>query len=64
MICLAKKLLKMDALMRQKGWLWPSAELLGTDLSGKILGLIGFGRIGRAMARKALGFGMKIKIKE
>ena len=62
MICLAKKLLHVDALMRKKGWLWPSAELLGTDLSGKTLGLIGFGRIGRAMARKALGFAMNIKI--
>jgi D-3-phosphoglycerate dehydrogenase len=61
-ICLAKKLLKIDALMRQKGWLWPSADLLGTDLDGETLGLIGFGRIGRAMARKASGFGMKIKI--
>jgi D-3-phosphoglycerate dehydrogenase len=62
MICLAKKLLQVDALMRKKGWLWPSAKLMGTDLSDKTLGLIGFGRIGRAMARKALGFGMKIKI--
>jgi D-3-phosphoglycerate dehydrogenase len=62
MICLAKKLLKVDALVRQKGWLWPSVDFLGTDLDGKTLGLIGFGRIGRAMARKALGFEMKIKI--
>ena len=62
MICLAKKLLKVDALMRQQGWLWPDRKLLGTDLSGQVLGLIGFGRIGRAMARKALGFGMKIQI--
>jgi D-3-phosphoglycerate dehydrogenase len=61
-ICLAKKLLQIDALMREKGWLWPSTELLGTELLGKTLGLIGFGRIGRAMAFKALGFGMKLNI--
>jgi D-3-phosphoglycerate dehydrogenase len=62
MICLAKKLLHVDALVREKGWLWPSPETLGTDLFGKTLGLIGFGRIGRAMAQKALGFGMKIQV--
>jgi len=62
MICLAKKLLHIDALMREKGWLWSLPEFLGTDLFGKTLGLIGFGRIGRAMANKALGFGMKLNI--
>ena len=61
-ICLAKNILKVHALMRQHGWLWPTTELLGTDLSGQVLGLIGFGRIGRAMARKAHGFGMQIQI--
>ncbi len=62
MICLAKKLLPVDALMREKGWLWPSPEFVGTDLFSKTLGLIGFGRIGRVMANKALGFGMKLNI--
>ena len=32
---------------------------MGVDLAGKTLGLIGFGRIGRAMARRGGGFGMK-----
>jgi D-3-phosphoglycerate dehydrogenase len=62
MICLAKKLLQIDTLMRKNAWLWPSPEYLGSDLIGKTLGLIGFGRIGRAMANKALGFGMKLTI--
>ena len=61
MICLAKKLLQIDTLMRKNAWLWPSPEYLGNDLIGKTLGLIGFGRIGRAMAQKALGFEMKIQ---
>jgi glyoxylate reductase len=34
--------------------------LLGGDIHGKTLGIVGFGRIGRAMARRAQGFGMRI----
>jgi glyoxylate reductase len=35
-------------------------RLLGGDVHGKTLGIIGFGRIGRAMGRRALGFGMRV----
>ena len=59
-ICLAKKLVQIDKLMRKKAWVWPSPELMGIDLTGKTVGLIGFGRIGQALVRKAAGFGMKI----
>ncbi len=62
MICLAKKLLQIDKIMRKKAWLWPSPEFMGTDLAGKTIGLIGFGNIGLAMAHKAGGFGMKILV--
>ena len=34
--------------------------LLGMDLAGKTLGIVGFGRIGRAVAKRAVGFGMRI----
>ena len=34
--------------------------LLGTDITGKILGIVGMGRIGQAVARRAMGFGMRI----
>jgi D-3-phosphoglycerate dehydrogenase len=61
-LCLAKKLIQIDKVMRKKAWIWPSQKFLGIDLLGKTIGLIGFGRIGRAMARKAGGFGMKIII--
>lgn len=39
---------------------WRSDMLLGSDLHGKVFGLIGMGRIGAATARRARGFGMRI----
>ena len=51
-----------DRLVRQQQWTgWSPTQLMGTKVTGKILGLIGFGRIGQAMAKKAHhGFDMKI----
>ena len=41
---------------------WRPTHLLGTRVSGKTLGLVGFGRIGRAVARRARdGFGMRVR---
>ena len=34
--------------------------MVGTDVHGKTLGIVGFGRIGRAVARRATGFGMRV----
>ncbi len=39
---------------------WDPKALLGADLSGATLGIVGFGRIGRAVARRAAGFDMRI----
>ena len=39
---------------------WGPEVLLGTDVNGKTLGIIGAGRIGQAVGRRAQGFGMKI----
>jgi len=39
---------------------WAPLLLVGADLHGKTLGIIGMGRIGQAVARRALGFGMNI----
>jgi len=39
---------------------WETTLLLGTELSGKTIGIVGLGRIGAATARRALGFGMDV----
>ncbi len=51
--------------LRAGGWTgWRPTHLVGTKVSGKTLGIIGFGRIGQEMARRAHhGFGMKILVK-
>ena len=51
-----------DRLIRAKQWQgWCPTQMLSSDVTGATLGLIGFGRIAQAMARKAHhGFGMKI----
>ena len=50
-----------DRLIREGRWTrWSPTELLGFELGGKRLGIVGLGRIGRAVARRALGFGMTI----
>ena len=58
LIALARKIPLLDRAMRRDGWIWPAPEYFGVDLAGKTIGLVGFGRIGRAMARRAHGFGM------
>lgn len=58
LIALARKIPLLDRTMRQHGWVWPKPQYFGVDLASKTIGLVGFGRIGRAMARRAQGFGM------
>ncbi len=61
MIALAKKLVPMQTAMQDKGWVWPTERWIGSDISGKTVGLIGVGKIGKSMARMAgLGFGAKV----
>lgn len=50
-----------DRLVRSRTpWIWGPQMMLGHDLYGKALGIVGCGRIGRAVARRAAGFGMRI----
>lgn len=50
-----------QAMLREGRWIgWEPTQLVGADIHGKTLGVLGFGRIGRAVARRAAGFGMKV----
>jgi glyoxylate reductase len=60
-LSLSRRVLEGDRLVRTGRWRgWDPTQLLGRDLSGKTLGIIGMGRIGRAVAQRALGFGMRL----
>jgi len=39
---------------------WKRSKFMGVELYGKVLGIVGFGRIGREVAKRALSFGMKV----
>ena len=57
----ARRLVEADRYVRDgKFTQWEYMVLLGGDVHDKTLGIIGFGRIGRAMARRALGFNMRV----
>ncbi len=61
MMAVARRLSEGEQLARSGNWKgWNLDQLCGTDVCGKTLGIVGFGRIGRAMARRALGFQMKV----
>jgi len=50
-----------EADLRAGRWTgWSSTDHLGRDLHGTMLGLVGYGRIGREVARRAEGFGMEV----
>jgi lactate dehydrogenase-like 2-hydroxyacid dehydrogenase len=50
----------MDYIRAGKWQTWEPRALLGADLSGATLGIVGFGRIGRAVARRASGFDLRV----
>jgi glyoxylate reductase len=57
----ARRVVEADRFARSGQWTrWQWDLLWGHDVFGKTLGIIGFGRIGRAVARRALGFGMRV----
>lgn len=61
LMAIARRIVEGDAWMRSGTWPgWNLDQLCGSDVSGKTLGVIGFGRIGRAMAKRAQGFDMRI----
>ncbi|MDQ3370908.1 MAG: D-glycerate dehydrogenase [Myxococcota bacterium] len=57
----ARRLGEGERLIRDGQWQgWALDQLLGVPLAGKTMGILGFGRIGQAMARRALGVGMSV----
>jgi glyoxylate reductase len=57
----ARRLPEGDAYVRAGKWkTWGPMLLLGRDIHGATLGIVGFGRIGREMAKRGRGFGMRI----
>ncbi len=60
-LAITRRLSEGERLVRRGEWKgWALDLLLGTELRGKQLGLIGVGRIGRAVAARAGAFGMKV----
>jgi len=62
MLMVARRAGEGERQVRAGGWTgWGPTHMLGTKVSGKTLGLVGLGRIGRAVARRAHhGFGMRV----
>ncbi len=61
LLAAARRLGEGERLVRAGEWeAWGPKMLLGPDVWGKKLGIVGFGRIGQAVARRAKGFGMEI----
>ncbi len=58
LLALARQIPAVAALTRQGRW----ERLPGTQVYGKTLGIIGFGRIGRGVARRAAGFSMRVLV--
>ncbi len=61
LLAAARRLTEGDPYVRSGAWTgWAPTQMLGADVSGTVLGIVGMGRIGQAVARRALGFGMTV----
>ena len=61
MLAARRRVTEGDRFVRGGKWrTWGPNLLLGSDLHGATLGIVGFGRIGQAVARRAVGFGMTV----
>jgi len=57
----ARRVVEANEFLRSGEWVtWHPDLLLGQDVSGSVLGIVGMGKIGQAVARRAAGFSMKI----
>jgi glyoxylate reductase len=61
LLAAARRVVEGDRLVRSGGWgPWHPSFLLGRDVHGATLGIVGLGEIGAAVARRASGFGMRL----
>ncbi len=61
LLAVARRVVESDAWLRSGAWQgWKPQQMLGSHVTGKTLGIVGMGRIGLAMARRARGFEMPI----
>ncbi len=57
----ARRVPEGDRFLRSRiPWIWGPQMMLGQDVHDRTLGVVGFGRIGQSVARRAMGFGMRI----
>ena len=58
----ARRVVEGDAIVRSAQWTgWSPTQLLSAEVTGKTLGIIGMGRIGQAVAQRAVGFRMPVR---
>jgi lactate dehydrogenase-like 2-hydroxyacid dehydrogenase len=61
LLAAGRRVVEAEKFLRAGKWkTWDPSGLLGVDFAGRTLGIVGFGRIGRAVARRATGFDMRI----
>jgi len=61
LMAIARRLIEGDTWLRSGTWPgWDLDQVLGGDIWGKTLGVLGFGRIGRGVARRSMGFNMRV----
>ncbi len=62
LLAVSRRLVEVDRFVREGRWVkaWGPRMLLGSEVTGKTLGILGLGRIGRAMVPRAKGFKMRV----
>jgi glyoxylate reductase len=61
LLAAARRIAEGDAMVRRGDWTgWSPTQMLGLSVHGRTLGVLGLGKIGVAVARRASGFGMRV----
>jgi glyoxylate reductase len=62
LLAVRRRIVTVDRAVREGRWsgAWADSDFLGRDVSGSTLGIVGFGRIGQAVAQRGAAFGMRV----